>query len=268
MGDSRTENPSLRVSNDGYNWVKLPGEPDPIIPEPAIGFNSDPSIQLIGNTLYLFYRYGDDSIRPKTVYINYTTTTDGVHWTTPVQTDLTWILSQTVLYNGTGWQAWAFNQNNSSHSLKYYTSADGVHFKCVTMSNLSMPARSTPWHGEVKYYNGVYYLLCAVNPGNGDYSLYFYWSTDGITWYSEPDNPVLEKSGSGWDNGFLYKSTFLLTNNTWRVWYSGVGTGNQGVPQAFCRIPPSPSDTIWLALNLLQNRNIFGNHWRVGYTQT
>ena len=235
LGDPHSENPSLRVSNDGYSWVKLPGEPDPIISEPAVGFYSDPSIQLIGNKLYLFYRYGNDPVSPTTVYIEYTTTIDGVHWTPPVRTDLTWVLSPTILYTGAGWQAWAFDENSSSHSMKYYTSTDGIHFKYVNTSYLPMPASSTPWHGEVKYYGGVYYLLCTVNPGDYAYSLYFYWSIDGINWHSQSNNPVMERSKSGWDNIGLYKSTFLLTNNTWRVWYSASGSGN---------------------------------HWHTGYTQT
>ncbi|HMK46004.1 MAG TPA: DUF2341 domain-containing protein [Methanocella sp.] len=272
LGDPHYENPSLRVSNDGYNWVKLPGEPDPIIPEPAIGFNSDPSIQLIGNTLYLFYRYGNDAVTPTTVYINYTTTTDGVHWTTPVQTDLTWVLSQTVLYNGTGWQAWAFDENSSSHFMKYYTSQDGATFNYIDTAYLAMPAGSTPWHGEVKCYNGVYYLLCAVNPGNYAYSLYFYWSTDGINWYSEPNNPVLKTDSLGWDGGALYKSTFALVDNTWRVWYAAHDTGNHwfmgyaetsGVPTPI--LSSSASGFINNGFNYGKNVGVFSNTVNLSY---
>lgn len=43
-----------------------------MIARPVTGYKSDPNIELVGNTLYLFYRYGNVTESAE-VWYNYTT---------------------------------------------------------------------------------------------------------------------------------------------------------------------------------------------------
>jgi hypothetical protein len=75
------------------------------------------------------------------------------------------------------------------------------------------------WHSEVKRYEGQYQLLAAFN---GDpMTLYYFNSSDGLAWVPSASNPVMSGIIDNWDEN-LYKSSFIESNNTFRVWYAGL----------------------------------------------
>ena len=210
------ENPSMRYSNDKMTWVQIAGQPDPIVNKPSIGFLSDPNIALNGSTLYLFYRYADSNITPTIIYYNYTTTTDGVTWTTPVLTNMNGTRSSSFLWNGTMWESWG--HNTTSGNLTHFSSATLTGWTGTgNASGINIGAYSQ-WHSEVKLYDGQYEML--LLPTSYD-RLFYFNSTDGISWTGSDKNPVMLGNGTNhWDQ-MLYKSSFIEVNNTFDVWYAG-----------------------------------------------
>jgi hypothetical protein len=219
--NNRVENPSMRYSNDGIRWVQIQGQPDPIVPEPKIGFHSDPNIELIDTTLYLFYRWSEQSPENEHVYYRYTTTTDGVHWTTPVQTDLPPTRSNSFIYNGTGWESWGHTITGETTVFEHFISADAITWKKSGVVSLDT-STFTPWHSEVKKYDNKYMLLMSEVTRN---NLWLYTSEDGLTWTLENNNiPILQQRQGMWDEQ-IYKSSFVEINNTYQVWYAAFRYG-------------------------------------------
>ena len=217
------ENPSMRYSNDKSTWNKIPGQPDPIITNPGVGYNSDPYIFLKDNTLFLFYRYTNSTERFS--YWNYTTTTDGVVWTRPVKMTIPLSRSNSFLFNGTGWEAWG--HNTTTNNLTHFVTSNLITWveSGITLINQS----TTQWHSEVKLYDAQYQLLVCdgESGGKNTINLRFYTSTDGLCWADTNNNsPVLSnRNSSYWDNK-LYKSSFIEINNTYDVFYTGWTSGN------------------------------------------
>lgn len=233
--DSHYENPSMRVSNDGIIWTMLSNQTDPIIESPQNGFYSDPSGEFVGDTLYLFYRWCDSN-NITSSFIYYISTTDGVTWTTPVMITMPWyILSPTFIYNGTGWECWAHNV--TTQNLQYFVSANISYFANEDNVEVPLPPGCIQWHSEIRKYNTTYYLLLNtgatkfaflnhnIYPPYNPYSraLLFYQSTDGLLWSKITSGPLLSKNlAGGWDSTALYKSSFLIIDNEFKLWYNGI----------------------------------------------
>jgi PKD repeat protein len=213
------ENPCMRYSNDGINWVQIPGQPEPILEQPRPGFYSDVNIELVDNTLYLFYRWAETMPENSHCYYRYITTTDGIHWTDPVQTNLPPSRSNSFIYNGTGWESWEHTITGETTVFEHFTSADAITWKKSGLISLDT-STFTPWHSEVKKYDNKYMLLMVETPAR---DLRFYTSDDGVTWQLENNNlPVLYGRPGMWDSQ-LYKSSFVEIDNTYKVWYAAFG---------------------------------------------
>ena len=212
-GNDTYENPSMVYSNDKVTWVKLAGQPDPIISYNGVYHNADTHIVLNGSTLYLFYRTGTAAAD---AWINYTTTTDGVTWTTPIQTNLLDINSPSFYYNGTGWEAWG-HPNAGTYNLTHYYSTNLTHWLSGTTTDINMGAKTT-WHSEVKYYDGQFQAMLVPTDYTG---LYFYNSSNGVNWTASELNPILTSAPGRWDQQ-LYKSSFIDNEDgTFDIWYTG-----------------------------------------------
>jgi hypothetical protein len=181
------------------------------------------SIELVDNTLYLFYRWSETTPE-KVVYYLYTTTTDGVHWTPPVQTNLPPTRSSSFIYNGTGWDSWGHEITGLSTSVfEHYTSADAMTWVKSGQTSINT-STFTPWHSEVKKYDNKYMLLMSETPVK---DLRFFTSDDGLTWKSENNNlPVLYGRDGMWDSQ-IYKTSFVEVNNTYSVWYAAFRKGGE-----------------------------------------
>ena len=89
-----------------------------------------------------------------------------------------------------------------------------------------------PWHLDIDSFGTKYLMLYnAYNPG-GDcgsdgMSIYYIKSTDGRSWNAEPVLILQVSDIGGWDNGTLYRPTFIVENNIVRIWYSARGTDGQ-----------------------------------------
>lgn len=216
QGNNNYENPSMRYSNNMITWEQITGQPDPIIAAPAnlSDFHADPNIYLNDSALHLFYTFNNG-----TIYNYHTTTTDGITWTTPIyMIGLNNVVSLSFLFNGSGWEAWGITY--PGRVIKHYTTSDlitwteGDPIFGVDISGY------TPWHPEVKLYDGQYQMLLLEGDGN---RLFYLNSTNGIEWCADENNPVLTGSGNGtakWDE-MLYKSSFIYRDNLFYVFYGG-----------------------------------------------
>jgi hypothetical protein len=213
--DSKFENPSMRYSNDGFYWEMISGQPDPIIAKPSAGFLSDPNIELVNGTLYLFFRYANtENVSNSLIYYNYTTTTNGIDWTPQVRLNMAKTRSSSFLHNGTGWESWG--HNITTGNLSHFTSNDLVNWT-QTGTTLINTTTFDQWHSEVKLYDGQYQLLMSDKPYE---NLRFYTSSDGLTWKFENYNSTVLSGRTGMWDSRMYKSSFVKVNNTYKVWYS------------------------------------------------
>lgn len=224
------ENPSLRVSNDGINWVPLPGSPDPIIPAPADvergGYNDDPDIMLVGSTLYFFYTDTPHTgASGDTIY--YTTTTDGINWTPSIQTNLPAILSPTMYYNGFEWQCWGVDV--ATKHVRHFVSEDATSWTESGIVTCNIPGYKT-WHPSViSTPAGYEMLVAAYTHDNVHTKLFAATSPDGLNWtIANNGNPILAPTQGGWDGRQIYRSSFLKdANGNYRIWYSAANNSSK-----------------------------------------
>ena len=213
------EDPSILVSNDGESWAIPSGGSNPIVSGayPA-GIHSDGNICLntATNTMHTIYRYTDYAT--DLTDIKTTTSTDGINWTTPVNTTFSGIegatfASPSMIYESGTYYLWYVN--TGSGNLMYSTSADGLTFGSTT--NL----KSIPgiWHIDVENIGSNYIMLETNNN-----SLYYWWSPNKTTW--NPGGMILSPSTSGWDSNTIHRSTFLVDGNTFKIWYGAFNDSN------------------------------------------
>lgn len=227
-GNSKHENPSIRVSNDGIHWEK-PAEqlPDPVIPPPLDchygGFNSDPDIVLVGKTMYLFYRSTTED-RVTTVYFK--TSTDGVEWSDPHVTNLpTTTTSPAMYYDGSLFHCW-FVEYTGPHKepyvMKHCVSDDGRIWSNPGTIFLATPGY-TPWHLNVtKTNDGFEMLLTAyrLTSDNGHTVLFHARSVNGLHWRLSSLEPFLKPVKDSWDSKEIYRSAMIKDDSGYKIWYS------------------------------------------------
>ena len=56
--------------------------------------------------------------------------------------------------------------------------------------------------------------------GRGNMNLYYTKSNDNETWSKAL--PIIKPSNIGWDNGGMYRSSFIKVDDVYYVYYSGV----------------------------------------------
>jgi len=222
LANPALENPSMRYANSPTGpFEMIAGQSDPVIPKPAVGFNSDPNIAVVGNKLYLFTRYAD-ATTPTQLWYNRTNTTDGVTWGKEQTLTFPWFVrSASFIYNGTGWECLAHNV--TFDNLQYfYSDETGLNFYYYGGALTGLP--TSQWHSDAKLNEGQYQLLLENYQQN---NLSYWYSQDGRAWFPSTANPVLvgNTTAGAWDPK-LYKPSFTESNNTWRVWYGGYNASN------------------------------------------
>jgi hypothetical protein len=222
LANPALENPSMRYSNSPTGpWEMIAGQLDPIIPAPAVGFNSDPNIAVVGDKLYLFTRYAD-ATTPTQLWYNRTNTTDGVTWGKEQTLTFPWFVrSASFIYNGTGWECLAHNV--TFDNLQYfYSDETGLNFYYYGGALTGLP--TSQWHSEAKKNEGQFQLLLENYQQN---NLSYWYSQNGRAWFPSTANPVLvgNNTAGAWDPK-LYKPSFTESNNTWRVWYGAYNASN------------------------------------------
>jgi hypothetical protein len=227
--DGTKENPSILVSNDGTSWEVPPGLTNPI-DLPTAGhladselFYDEASGQLCVYYIWEDYRGFSHILRK--------VSSDGVHWSQ--RQDLFKVpdydvTAPTVDKNDDTYYMWSINAgkrgcDSTNTTIEYRTSTDGIVWSEPQLVNILQPGYVI-WHIEVRYVplKHEYWMLSAAYPEGdtcGYTVLFFNNSSDGINWKSYA-KPALGL-GLGWDNGQIYRSTFLFDSrqDMLEVWY-------------------------------------------------
>lgn len=231
--DASKENPSILVSDDGFSWRVPPGLTNPIA-LPASGNFDDGELfyDLASRQLWVYYLWSGPG---GLTHILRTASSDGVHWSQTAQdlfdvSNYT-VESPTVDKVGSTYDMWSVNSGTAgcgatSTMVESRTSVDGANWSVPQPVSISQPGYVI-WHIEARYIPSKreYWMLSAAYPqgtncNNDQTALFFSSSPDGINWTSYSIPGLV--AGSGWDDGEIYRSTFLYdpSMDTLKVWYS------------------------------------------------
>jgi hypothetical protein len=238
FGNDLFENPSLLCSDDGITWTVAPDIDSPLVPPPqdGRGWNSDADLLNQRNQqLALYYRYNSGAGETTLFRV---ITDNGSDWSEP-QRILTCAISghfaSPALVARDG-EFYMFYVDTLRTSINLLKSTEGQNWKeqdlVFTFPNV--------WHLDALISDGVFYLLI-----NDKHRLFLVKSDDLGTWFTydkgEPQgecgrwsslsgapllSPLLSPSQTGWDDDFLYRSTFLIENGVLRLWYSAKSSAN------------------------------------------
>ena len=221
-GNSDYENPSIIASHDGINWEVPSGVSNPLVPKPPGGYNNDNDVLMVNNELILFY---NETIEGNT-NIKRISSSNGLTWSTPL-TVFSYsgeLLSPTIVYENGNYNMWYVVGGCGEDSSYLYlkTSSDGISWSNAQTLNIHQSNRVI-WHIDVQKVGQKYIMILISYPIGAscrNTNLYYAESLDKLNW-SVSSVPILSPS-AGWDNATIYRSTFLATDDFFRIWYSGI----------------------------------------------
>ena len=232
FANDRMENPALRASQDGVEWVKVPGIPDPVIPEPpdSCVHHADPDLVYSEGELFLFYMTTNESARWTTFSV--IRSRDGRSWSGPreVYRGRSGV-SPTVVWDGTKWHMWHAEADAADryHGATVVRRSADQQFEWgrEQTCTFGIPGH-VAWHLDVIKVESGFEALVAAFPEGADPSrcvLFHMISHDGLSFYLSSPMPLLRPSLFGWDNRMIYRSTFLKYNSNYWIWYSAMSWG-------------------------------------------
>lgn len=225
------ENPHIKVSNDLVNWTEPEGLKNPIVGKPynhtpGLIYNSDPHLvyNYDTDTLECYYRYVND-IQDKVILYRLTTK-DGIHWSNKEEIlsykrSVKDFLSPSIIYDDGMYKMWSVDKK---YVLKYIESKDGYNYSNERTINLKYPITVLkPWHLDVIKTEKGYEMIIVAFPNREDsvtMSLYYFSSKDNINY--TVGKCILKPSNISWDNGGIYRSTFIYENGMYYLYYSAL----------------------------------------------
>lgn len=230
--DDSKENPHIRVSNDLINWIVPEGLKNPIDDTPSdyenmVVYYSDPHLVYNDDKdeLECYYRRVDDKKDEMVLYRK--TTKDGIHWsdreiiTTTKRSEHDYV-SPAIIYDNGIYKMWYVDKNNTNC---YAESKDGYHYSSCKKIDLKYPLTVKTWHLDViKTENGYEMITVAFNNWNDRAVMnLYYFHSDTETGFKD-GTIIIKPSHVSWDNGGLYRSTFIYENGTYYVFYSGISS--------------------------------------------
>jgi len=226
-GDENYENPSLLVSDDGLLWQVPPGVVNPLQPGSPGGYNADPDMLFAEGQLRAYFCWaagseGDDTSRVLTF-----SSADGINWsdTTEVLAAPNYLVSPAVLYEDSTYIMWYVRTAScwsDTSTLHRRLSVDGLDWGEEEAVSLFLDGWVI-WHLDVHRADSGYVMLVTAYPEERSCvstSLFRAYSSDGLLWSVDP-LPLLQASSSGWDEDLIYRASFLIDGDLYRIWYSG-----------------------------------------------
>jgi hypothetical protein len=218
--NGQQENPCIVCSDDGIHWDAPIGVENPLDGTPTKGYNSDTHLVYREDTktLEVWWRRYEGDNETETIYRR--TSTDGTTWTEAemmyqnVSTDGTIanIVSPCVIYDIDAGLYRIWCGASAGKNVRYFESATGKDWELKGTTNLVC------WHLDIIESNVGYEAIIATETGSN--YLAYATSTDGITW-TEPIR-VITISYDGFDNGRLYRSSFIKVDGYYYLYYAGV----------------------------------------------
>lgn len=239
-GDQAKENPHILASNNMLKWVEPEGYRNPLEPQPEgipdKQYNSDTHLVFRKDLdrLECWWRYVNDDTRKVIIYRKYTT--DGVNWTEKEvmieeTRSITDRLSPALIWEDNMYKMWYVDKG---YVVKYSESVDGKTW--INTRQLNIPydkPNMNNWHLDViKSSKGYEMLLSSFETGQNrnDMDLYYTKSSDNVNW--DTCITILKHSNDplAWDNRGIYRSSFLIKDGLYYVFYSATSTkGTKGI---------------------------------------
>jgi hypothetical protein len=228
------ENPSVVASHNGIDWEVPAGLTNPVtgvaeIQAAGYNYGSDTHLIYTQSKLWMYYRIAHNAPTKNAIYLK--TSTNGVTWSTAVKVaeDLaleTSMNSPCVEVEADGsFTMWCANYTVSPPVMTRRTSADGLTWSAP--ANCVLPTGAYLWHMDVKRVGATYYCLFnSAEVQQGD-RLYYFTSTDGITWTGDVKIPAVETDGGTFPLERFYRSVFIPRVGTplrWDVYPTLIGT--------------------------------------------
>ena len=239
-GDQAKENPHILVSNNMLTWVEPNGYKNPLEPQPDgtpdKQYNSDTHLVYRKDLdrLECWWRYVNDETGRVIIYRKYTS--DGVNWCEKEEM-INWnrkendCLSPALIYENGLYKMWFVDVG---YVVKYMESDDGKVWNKQRQLNISYDKPNmNNWHLDViKTNKGYEMLLSSFENGQNrnDMDLYYTKSTDNVSW--DTCITILKHSNDplSWDNRGIYRSSFLMKDGLYYVFYSATSTkGTKGI---------------------------------------
>ena len=229
------ENPCIVASNDGISWETPSGASNPLVNTPPSGYNSDPHLiyDAASSQLFLFYRQVANG--GERIYL--TTSSNGVSWSTSnlianfPSTETERCISPVIRkIDGYYWMWYVDARTTTQPAVQTMKlrkskvlSPEGWG-PAIAVTPAVLPDGTYPWHLDVTENDGTYYLLLASGKIGtmSSYALHWLVSPDGINW-SHRAGPI-NFGDYGWNQKY-YRSSFIITSETVRVWYSVMPSG-------------------------------------------
>lgn len=242
-GNDNHEDPCIVASQDGITWVVPVGQSNPIDDADGMpAYNSDVDLKMgPENTLYLFWRFRDDTNVGAEEQMYYSTSTDGVTWAPKInflQGDRLdrQLVSPSLIFEDGKWTMYAVDIVPSPNLVVKMVSETAYPEMGWGATTLVTTGASTagrePWHLYVLPFGGRYYMLradCLLNLNGSSPNLQFLSSSDGNTFIGS-GSEVIPMTVPGLHDQ-LYRATMVpaVDNGVFgfRVWYTGWTTSPQ-----------------------------------------
>lgn len=227
--NNNVEHPIILVSDDGTAWSVPEGLTNPIYGY-HFGFaNADTELfyNQATDELWVYFLKQDSRAPYEYSYFMLSKSSDGRNWSeaVPVMTFQAAApdvpapapLSPAVLRIDSTYYMWAVRLRSSNNLLLRWTSVDGQTWDPEAAQHCStlFPA-NTMYHHDIEMLDDGRLLMAYTNGSRISFAIS---SDQGLTW-TNPLGFAMLPSASGWDNTWLYRSSCLIQNGMFRLWYS------------------------------------------------
>ena len=246
-GNAQYENPQIVVSHDFYNWQAPAGIGNPVIlPPSAVDNNYDVFLTMLedGVTMAIVcpQTYGSVS----GCFLQYTTSTDGVHWSAPVAmqstrfaTNVHYWQTPCPIYDPVlkQWTMYAIDFGTGSGVAVYATSTGGLAGPWSAPSNLTVnlpPGETQVWHWDLRRTSGgnvVGMAMCGTSAGGRVYPVRIPANASGGLGTVVQFGPILRANNFTSASTYLYRCSFVPFADHWKCMFGMFGVG--GINYAF-----------------------------------
>lgn len=152
---------------------------------------------------------------------------DGIHWDNVSDIQISRAYCPSIVKTETGYQLWYTEPGRYPWLVRHATSKDGNSW---TLTDQPVLTISQEWEHDLQIYpcvlyiDGVYLMWYSSYLGADHLktAIGFAASTDGVTWFKHPDNPVLQPDSSRpWESHYVSSHSVVLMNDgSFRIWYA------------------------------------------------